>query len=166
MATNKPKMNTLYHKLRALNELEYETVTLFDGEKAYQRTFYKLEDVHRLNRLYKAWLPLQNKMDKDPEFLAEVLDVVTDKTNRHPRQAKELYDLVGDYLTFLEVEECLKNNHVSYCPGNAVSVRKVLEKKSYDKSGRRWKTWFSLDELRDPKRLMMLVEMKRHSRKK
>lgn len=82
-------------------------------------------------------------MNNEYEMDKELLDKFTDATNRSKGQTSFLFNLVkGDFLKLVELEERLKNNHLSYCPGDEEEVEKVL---CMDKYGNKW---FNLDLFR------------------
>jgi len=66
-------------------------------------------------------------MDKNLHTNEQLLDDFTDLTNRHPRQEKVLFDLLGgDFDKLVELEEKLYRNFVFYCPGDLEECEKVL----------------------------------------
>jgi hypothetical protein len=57
----------------------------------------------------------------------ELLENLTDVTNRSVNQTKFLLDLVdGDFDQLVALEYKVKNNHLSYCPGDKEEVKNVL----------------------------------------
>ena len=73
----------------------------------------------------------------------DLLDRLTDATNRSKGQTNFLYDLCdGDLEKLLRLEEKIRNNFLSYCPDDKEEVEKILAME--DESG-----WFSLDKFRN-----------------
>ncbi len=72
-----------------------------------------------------------------------LLDRFTDVTNRSKAQTNFLFDLCdGDFQKLVMLEEKIKNNFLSYCPGDKEEVEKILAIE--DESG-----WFNLDEFKN-----------------
>jgi hypothetical protein len=58
----------------------------------------------------------------------ELMDWLTDKTNRSPHQTQFLFDLLdGDYEKLLALELQLANCMVNYCPGDLEAVEEVMK---------------------------------------
>lgn len=67
---------------------------------------------------------MKHFLDTDDDFLERFTDV----TNRSKSQTLFLYGLVQrDFEKLVELEEKLKNNHLSYCPSNKEEVERVLQ---------------------------------------
>ena len=71
----------------------------------------------------------------------ETLEKFTDDTNRSVNQTKFLLELLdNDFSKLVELEEKLKNNHVSGCPGDKEECDKVLNMSLPERR------WFNLDK--------------------
>lgn len=69
-----------------------------------------------------------------------LLDALTNGTNRAKAQTQFLFDLCdGDLVKLFELEERIKNLHLSYCPGDKESVENVMQM-PFDRT----KQWFFL----------------------
>lgn len=61
------------------------------------------------------------------DYGKDFVDDFTDRTNRSVWQTEFLYKLVDkDLEKLVELEEKLKNNHCSFCPGDKEKVEEVL----------------------------------------
>lgn len=57
----------------------------------------------------------------------ELLDKLSDISNRSLRQTEFLYDLLNkDFKKLVLLEQKIKNNHLSYCPGSKEDCEEVL----------------------------------------
>lgn len=80
---------------------------------------------------------------KTKEADATIRELVN-STNRAESQTRELLALVdGDIEVYLDLEEEIKNKHISYCPGDREEVAKILAGR-----GPRSPKWYNLDHLR------------------
>jgi hypothetical protein len=72
----------------------------------------------------------------------DLLDRFTDVTNRSKGQTNFLYDLCdGDFQKLVTLEEKIRNNFLSYCPGDKEEVEKIL---AMDNES----DWFNLNEFK------------------
>ncbi len=70
-----------------------------------------------------------------------LLDKLTTKVNRSKAQEEMLFSLCDERLDILfDLEEKIKNNHISYCPSNKSEIVKILNLRT--------KRVFDLDDLR------------------
>jgi len=72
----------------------------------------------------------------------ELLDRFTSATNRSKAQTNFLFDLCdGDFQKLVRLEEKIKNNFISYCPGDVENVEEILAMNDET-------NWFNLDEFK------------------
>lgn len=65
---------------------------------------------------------------KKMEYNMKILNEFTNITNRSINQTKFLLELLdGDFMKLIELEEKIKNNFISYCPGDKESVQRILD---------------------------------------
>lgn len=70
-----------------------------------------------------------------------LLDKLTTKVNRSKAQEEMLFSLCDERLDILfDLEEKIKNNHISYCPSSKLEIVNILNLKA--------KRVFDLDDLR------------------
>lgn len=83
-----------------------------------------------------------------PSYMAKLLlpetllDIITNVTNRSNNQTQFLFSMLQHITLLIDLEEKIKNHHISYCPNDIEECLKILSLPESGKSGK----WFNFTD--------------------